>query len=66
MLRDEIDPASSKRYLLAYAPIKDSDQTAWTRRLIRIFDGRSMGSKGSSVSSGGKTKTLLRLWGCQD
>ena len=57
------EPESSKRYTLACVPIEDSDQPAHPRSLIRVFDGRSMGSKGSNVSSGGK----LRLWSdCED
>ena len=51
-----IEPVSSKRYKLACAPIEDSDQPAQMRRLIRVFDGRSMGSQGFSVSSGGKLR----------
>ena len=50
----------SKRYKVAYAPIEDSDKTAHLRSLIRVCDGRSMDSQGSSVSIGGK----LRL--CSD
>ena len=53
---------SSIGYKLACALIEDSDQPAHTRRLIRVFDGRSMGSKGSNVSSGGKLRKL-RLFG---
>ena len=53
-------------YKLAYALIEDSDQPAHQRRLIRVFDGRSMGSRGFNVSSEWKTKTLIRLCGCTD
>ena len=45
-------------YTLASAPIKDSHQTAHRHSLVRVFDGRSMGSQESYVSSGRK----LRLW----
>ena len=41
------EPVSSKRYKLAYAPIKDTDQTAHLRSLICVFDVHSMGSQGS-------------------
>ena len=49
-----IQPESSKRYRLECAPIQDSDQIASPRNLIRLFDGRSMDSQWSNVSSGGK------------
>ena len=39
------------------APIKDSDQTAQMRSLIWVFDGCSMGSQGSNIS----TKRILGL-----
>ena len=42
---------------LACAPIEDSDQTAHMRSLITVFDGRSIGSQGFTVSIGG-TKRL--------
>ena len=45
------EPVSSKRDKLASAPIKDSDQPVHPHSLIRVFNGRSMGSQGSSVSS---------------
>ena len=45
-------------YKLAYALIEDSGQPARMRRLIRVLDGRSMGSQVSNISQGGK----LRLW----
>ena len=54
MLRDELEPMSSKRYKLACAHIEDSDQTARPRSLIRAIDGRSMGCQGSNVSTGRK------------
>ena len=37
---------------LACAPIKDSDQPAHLYSLIIVFDGHSMGSQRSNVSSG--------------
>ena len=44
-------------------PIEDSDQPVRPRSLIRVYYGRSMGSQGFNVSSGGK----LRLWSdCAD
>ena len=52
------EPVSSEKYKLACAPIEDSDQPARPRSLIRFFDERSMGSQGSSLSSGEK----LRIW----
>ena len=48
------EPGSSKSDKLACAPIEDSDQPAHLRRLIRVYDGHSMCSQGSNVSSGGK------------
>ena len=59
-----IEPVFSRKYNLACAPIEDSDQTAHLRSLIRVFDGRSMGSQGSNSSSGGKKKTQIRPCGC--
>ena len=56
---------SSKRYKLACAPIKDSDQPALLRSLIRVFDGCSMGSQGSNVSSGRKLR-LVKVCLCTD
>ena len=57
------EPVTTNRYKLACFPIEDSDQAAHPRSLIRVFDGRFMGSQGSNVSSGGK----LRLWSdCAD
>ena len=41
-------------------PIEDSDQPAHPCSLIKVFDGLSMGSQGSKVSSGGKLR-LIRL-----
>ena len=49
---------SSKRYLLACAHIEDSDQPVHSHSLIRVVDGRLMGSQESNPSSGGK----LRIW----
>ena len=43
-------------YKLACAPIDDSDQTAHLRSLIRVFNGRSMGSQGFNVSSREKVR----------
>ena len=45
-----------KRYMLPCATIEDSDQPARPRSLIRVFDGRSMGSQVSKVSSGRKLR----------
>ena len=50
------EPVSSEMYMLACAPIEDSDQPAHPRSLIRVFDRSSMGSLGSIVSSGGKLR----------
>ena len=47
---------SKSYYKLVWAPIKDSDQPAHPHILIRVFDGCSMGSQGSSVSLGGKLR----------
>ena len=44
-------PVASKKYKLAYAHIEDSGQPAHMRRLIRVFDVRSMGCLGFNVSS---------------
>ena len=60
------EPVSSKRYKFACAPIKDSDQSAHPRSLIRVFDGRSKGSQGSNDSSSEKNRTLVRICGCVD
>ena len=57
------EPVSSIWYNFPCAPIEDSDQSAHPRSLIRVFDGRSMGSQGSDVSSGG---TLRLLSDCVD
>ena len=43
-------------YKLAFAPIEDSDQPAYSHSLIRVCDGRSMGSQGSKVSLGRKLR----------
>ena len=45
---------------MACVPIEDSDQPVHPCSLIKVFDGRSMGSQGSKVSSGGKLR-LIRL-----
>ena len=50
------ETVSSKRYKLAYGPIEDSDQPAHPCSLIRVFDGCSVDSHGSNVSSGGKLR----------
>ena len=54
---------SSKRYMLACAPIKDSDQLSHLLSLIRVFDERSLGSQGTNVVRffTRKTKNLVRL-----
>ena len=49
-------PVTTKTYKLACAPIEDSDQAAHPRSLIRVFDGRSMGSQGYNVSSDGELR----------
>ena len=57
------EPVPSKRYMLACGPIKDSDQPAYLRSLIRVFNGGSVGSHEFNASSCGK----LRLWSeCMD
>ena len=57
-----LEPVLSKLYKMAWAPIKDSDQTVHLHSLIRVFDlhslirvfdGRLLGSQGFNVSSGG-------------
>ena len=50
------EPATSGPVLVACAPIEDSDQTAHPRSLIRVFNGRFMGSQWSNVSSRGKLR----------
>ena len=52
-----------KTYLWISAPSEDSDQTAHSRSLIRIFTGRILDSHGCKVSSWWQ-KTLLILRGC--
>ena len=52
--QSNMNSVSSKSYKLAYAPIEDSDQPARPRSLIRVFDGRIMGSQGSNVFSDGR------------
>ena len=49
--------------MLACAPIEDSDQPAHPRMLIRVFNGRSIGSQGSKDSSG---ENLRDLSDCAD
>ena len=53
-LDNKFEQESSIRYKLASAPIEDSDQPAQARSLIRVFDGGSMCSQGSNVSTGRK------------
>ena len=48
---EQIEPMSSKRYKLACAPNKDSDQSLHQRSLIRVFDGPSMDIQGLNDSS---------------
>ena len=50
------EAVSSKRYKMVCASIKNSDQPAHPRSLIRVFDGRSTGSQGSNFSSGGNIR----------
>ena len=45
----KIEPVPIKRYKLACAAIKDSDQPAHPPSQVRVFDRRSMGSHGSNV-----------------
>ena len=53
----------AKWYKLTRAPIEDSNQPAHPRSLIRVFNGRSLGSQRFNVSSGEK----LVLWSdCAD
>ena len=49
---------SSKRYKFACVPIEDSDQHAHLRKLIRVFDGRAMGSQWTNDSSDRKPMHL--------
>ena len=51
---------SKLSYKLANAPIEDSDQPVHPHSLIRVFDGYSMASQKSNVSSGRKLR-LIRL-----
>ena len=48
--KNPTEPVSSKRHMLASAPIEDSNKPALMRSLIRVFDVRSMCSQGSNVS----------------
>ena len=41
----------AKRYKFACAPIKNLDQPVYPCGLIRVLDGHSVSSQGSSVSS---------------
>ena len=56
MLANIFVRVSSHRYMLACVPIKDSDQTEHPLSLIRAFDGHSMGSHATHVSSGVKLR----------
>ena len=57
------EPQRPKIYLLIYARSEDSDQTAHSRSLIRIFTGRILDSKECNVSS----DRQRRLWSdCAD
>ena len=47
---------SRKRYKFACGPIKTSDHTVHMHSLVRVFDGHSMSSQGSNVSSSGKLR----------
>ena len=47
-----------RSHTLPYPPIKDSDQPAHLRSLIRIFDGGYMVGQGPKVSSRGKVSLL--------
>ena len=51
-----LEPVSSKSYKLAFAPIKESDQTAYTSNLIKVFNLRFLGGQGFNVSSSGILK----------
>ena len=50
---------SSMRKKLACVPIEDSEQPAHPHSLIRVFDGRSIASQESSISSGRKLSIIL-------
>ena len=56
---------SSLRYKLACVPIEDSVLPAHPHSRIRVFNGHSMGSQGSKISSDGKLR-LIRLCGGTD
>ena len=47
----QTEPQCQKMYLRTCAPNEYSDQPAHSRRLIRIFNGRILDSKGCKVSS---------------
>ena len=64
--KHKIEPVSSKRYKLACAPIENSVQPAHRYSMVRVFDGQSLGSQGSSVSLGGKLKHTSRMCGRAD
>ena len=54
---------SSKRYKLAcFATIDDSSQPAHPLCLIRVFDGRYVSGKWSTISSGGKLSVFLSYY----
>ena len=46
-----------KKNIYACASIEDSNQLSHNHSLIQVFDGRSMGSQGSNISSGGNSDT---------
>ena len=64
-LIESLEPQRQKTYLWTCAPSEDSDQTAHSRSLIRIFTGRILDSQGCKVSSCGQRR-LVRLRGAQN
>ena len=60
------EPVSSKRYKLAYVPIKDSDDISLHFRAVwSVFDWGSMDSQGSNIFQV-KSKALISLCECAD
>ena len=55
-----------KTYLRTCAPSEDSDQTAHSRSLIRIFTGRNLDSQGCNRFHRAENENLTRLRGCTD
>ena len=53
-----LEPMFCKKYILACAPNKDSDQPAQSRSLIIVFDERFMGSQWPNAFSGGKPRLV--------